>query len=219
MALSRGAFYLTIYRESRNIVRTTSGVAGALQSLRRMVENPPVDTNPAEAGRSVPEHFLAMLYGLVALGLGAAAWSGMAAVFGVWSLPAAPGLGWMIAWACRYGGRHADRSIHALAWSLASTGVLLALALFSAYTSAQVSPDSGPRVRALLHEGLRLFTEPPWLGSGALLLALAGARRALQERPPRRTDTRAIAGPKRDPVGTRIAASDPEQGKAASRAA
>ena len=145
-----------------------------------------MDTSSAEADPTVPEHFLASLYGILALALGAAVWSAMAAVFGVWSLVAVPGLGWLIAWACRYGGRRTDAFVRAVAWLLALAGVLLALFAFSAFSVTQSSPDSGFRFHAVGLECLGLFAEPPWFGSAAVLLALAGARRALRDRPARR---------------------------------
>ncbi len=149
-----------------------------------------MDTPSAEAGRIEPEHSLATLYGILALVLGATVWSALAALFGVWSLPAAPGLGWLIAWACRYGGRRADTMVRATASLLAFTGVLLALFAFSAFSVTQASPDSGFQLHVVGLECLRLFAEPPWFGSAAVLLALAGAWRALRERPPRRNGGR-----------------------------
>jgi hypothetical protein len=140
-----------------------------------------------EAG---PEHFLASFYGSFALLLAAAVWSAMAAVFGPWSLPAAPGMGWLIAWACRYGGRRADTFVRATAWLMGFAGTLLALLVFSAFSVTQTSPDSGFDSRAVALEYLRLFAEPPWFGSAAVLLALAGVRRALREGPAPRTGRR-----------------------------
>jgi hypothetical protein len=136
-----------------------------------------MSTLSAEADPTAPEHFLALLHGFFALALGATVWSAMAAVFGVWSLPTAPGLGWLIAWACRYGGRCADTVVRATAWLLALAGVLLALFVFSAFSVTQSSPDSGFLLHAVGLEYLRLFAEPPWFGSAAILLALAGAWR------------------------------------------
>jgi len=153
-----------------------------------------MSTLSAEADRTVPEHFLALLYGGFALALGATVWSAMAAVFGVWSLPAAPGLGWLVAWACRHGGRRTDAFVRSAAWLLALAGVLLALLAFSAFSAAQGSPDSGFRLRAVGLECLRLFAEPPWFGSAAVLLALAGARRVLLDRPSRRATTGSVLG-------------------------
>lgn len=150
-----------------------------------------MDTLSAEAEPVGPEHFLAALHGVFALALGATVWSAMAAVFGVWSLPAAPGLGWLIAWACRYGGRCADTVVRATAWLMAFAGALLALFVFSAFSVTQSSPDSGFLLHSVGLECLRLFAEPPWFGSAAVLLTLAGARRALRGRPARR----ATAGP------------------------
>lgn len=142
----------------------------------------------------MPEHLLASLYGISALALGAAVWSAMVALSGPWALPAVPGLGWMIAWACRYGGRRTDTFVRALAWLLGLAGVLLALFAFSAFSVTQTSPDSGFQLPAVGLEYLRLFAEPPWLGSAAVLLALAGARRALRDRPTRQTTARPIHG-------------------------
>jgi hypothetical protein len=145
-----------------------------------------MDTHSIEADSIRPEHFLAMLHGVFALALGATVWSAMAAVFGAWSLTAAPGLGWLVAWACRYGGRRTDAFVRVAAWLLALAGVLLALFVFSAFSVTQSSPDSGFPLHAVGLEYLRLFAEPPWFGSAAVLLALAGVRRALRDRPARR---------------------------------
>jgi hypothetical protein len=158
-------------------------------------------------GEVVPEHFLASLYGLFALALGAAVWSAMAAVFGAWSLPAAPGLGWLIAWACRYGGRRTDTFVRAAAWVLACAGALIALFAFSAFSVTQTSPDSGFQIRAVGLEYLRLFTEPPWFGSAALLLALAGPWRLLA-RP--LEQVRARSGTDAKPRALRTALDDPD---------
>jgi hypothetical protein len=149
-------------------------------------------TSPAEPDPFEAEHFLAALYGAGAIALAATVWSGMAAVFGAWSLPAAPGLGWVIAWACRYGGRRTDAGVRATAWLLAIAGVLLALFEFSAFSATQGAPDSGLRLQAVGIEYLRLFTEPPWFGSAAVLLALAGTRGALRDRPARRVNARLV---------------------------
>jgi hypothetical protein len=130
----------------------------------------------------VPEHFLASLYGLVALALGAAVWSAMAVLVGPWALPVVPGLGWMVAWACRHGGRCSDTFVRSAAWVLALSGTLLALLALSVFSVTQASPDSGFDGRAMGLEYLRLFAEPPWFGSAAVLLTLAGARRALRDR-------------------------------------
>jgi hypothetical protein len=159
---------------------------GLLQARPRTVENPSVDHSLADEGEVVPEHFLALFYGLLALALGATVWSAMAAVFGLWSLSAAPGLGWLIAWACRYGGRRPDTSVRVTAWLLGLAGVLVALFAFSAFSVTQTSPDSGFQLRAVALEYVRLFAEPPWFGSAAVLLALAGTWRALRGRPLRR---------------------------------
>lgn len=150
-----------------------------------------MDALSAEADPIGPEHFLAALYGFFALALGATVWSAMAAVFGAWSLVAAPGLGWLVAWACRHGGRCADTVVRVVAWLLAIAGVLLALFAFSAFSVTLGSPDSGFRLHAVGLEYVRLFAEPPWFGSAAILLTLAGAWCALRDGPLRR----AIVGP------------------------
>ena len=178
-----------------------------------------MDTPAAEVGQIVPEHLLAVLYGIFALALGAAVWSGMAAVFGAWSLPAVPGLGWMIAWACRYGGRRTDAFVRAVAWLLPLAGILLALFAFSAFSATQSSPDSGFRLHAVGLEYLRLFAEPPWFGSAAVLLALAGARRALHDRPSRRADTRLARESMLTVEGARPGAPRSAAGESSSRAA
>jgi hypothetical protein len=171
-------------------------------------------TPSAEVDPTVPEHFLAALYGLFAIALGATVWSAMAAVFGVWALSAAPGLGWLIAWTCRYGGRRTDAFVRVAAWLLALAGVLLALFAFSAFSVTQSSPDSGFRLHSVGLEYLRLFAEPPWFGSAAVLLALAGTRHALRDRPSRRAAVRpalewgSAAGGIR-PGAPRTAAEDP----------
>jgi hypothetical protein len=122
----------------------------------------------------------------------ATVWSGMAAILGVWSLPAVPGLGWLIAWACRYGGRCADAVVRGTAWLLSLAGALLALFVFSAFSVTQSSPGSGFRLHAVGLEYLRLFAEPPWFGSAAVLLALTGAWRALSARPARPATARPV---------------------------
>ncbi len=149
-----------------------------------------MDTLSYEADPIVPEHFLAALHGAFALAIGATVWSAMAALLGPWSLTAVPGLGWMIAWACRYGGRRVDTVVRTTAWLLALAGALLALFAFSAFSVAQGSPDSGFRFQAVGLECLGLFAEPPWFGSAAVLLALAGAWSALRDHPARRATAR-----------------------------
>jgi uncharacterized membrane protein len=151
-----------------------------------------MDTHSSEVDPTVPEHFLAGLYGFVALALGAAVWSAMAAVFGAWSLSAVPGLGWLTAWACRHGGRRTDVFVRAVAWLLALAGVLLALFAFSVFSATLGSPDSGFRLHAVGLEYLRLFAEPPWFGLAAVLLALAGAWLALRDHPRRRATGRPV---------------------------
>ena len=190
-----------------------------IQSILLAVENLSMDTSSAEVGQIVPEHFLASFYGILALALGAAVWSGMAAVFGVWSLPAVPGLGWLIAWACRYGGRRADTMVRAVAWLLALTGVLLALFAFSAFSVTQASPDSGFQLHAVSLEYLRLFAEPPWFGSVAVLLALAGAWRALRDRPAPRATARPVLESMLTVAGTRPGAPRAAAAEPGSRAA
>ena len=159
---------------------------GPLQPPFTAVENPFMDSHLTEEGEAGPEHFLASFYGILALSLGATVWSAMAAVFGLWSLLVVPGLGWLVAWACRYGGRRTDTSVRAAAWLLAFAASLLALFAFSTFSVTQTSPDSGFQIRAVALEYLRLFAEPPWFGSAAVLLALAGAWRALRDPPSRR---------------------------------
>ena len=130
----------------------------------------------------MPEHLLASIYGLLALALGAAVWSATAVVFGVWSLPAAPGLGWLIGWACRHGGRRPDTFIRSLAWLLGFAGTVSALFVSSSFSVTQASPDSGFQLPTVALEFLRLFAEPPWFGSVAILAALSGTWVSLRER-------------------------------------
>jgi hypothetical protein len=153
-----------------------------------------MDTLSSENDPIVPEHFLASLYGVIALALGATVWSAMAAVFGVWSLPVAPGLGWLTAWACRHGSRCPDAFVRVVAWLLALAGALVALLAFSVFSVTQGSPDSTFPLHAIGLEYLGLFAEPPWFGSAALLLTLAGARLALRDRPLRRAAARPAVG-------------------------
>jgi hypothetical protein len=96
-------------------------------------------------------------------------------------------LGWMIAWSCRHGGRRADTFVRAVAWLMALAGALLALFTFSAFSVTQTPPDSGLRLQSVGLECLRLFAEPPWFGSAAVSLALAGAWSALCDRSSPRT--------------------------------
>jgi len=159
---------------------------GTLQSLIQAAEDLSMETLSAEVGQPVPEHFLSSLYGIFALALGATVWSAIAAVFGAWSLPVVPGLGWLVAWACRYGGRRTDAFVRVAAWLLALAGVLLALFVFSAFSATLASPDSGFRLHVVGLAYLGLFAEPPWFGSAAVLLALVGTWRALRDRPARR---------------------------------
>jgi hypothetical protein len=171
-----------------------------------VVEDPVVDPSFMAEGEAVPEHFLAWLYGISALVLGAAVWSAMVAVSGPWALPAVPALGWMIAWACRYGGRRTDTFVRVVAWVLVPAGVLLALFAFSTFSVTQTSPVSGFQLPTVGLEYVRLFTEPPWLGSAAILLALAGAGRALRDRPARPATARRARRPMGLVEGTRLGA-------------
>ncbi len=155
-----------------------------------MVENTGVDPTFSDQGEAVPEHYLALLYGLSALVLGAAVWSAMAVLFGPWSLLAAPGLGWLIGWASRHGGRRADTSVRTMAWLLSLAGTLGALFLQCAFSVTQTSPDAGFQIRVVGAEYGRLFTEPPWFGSFTICFALGGTWRALRDRPRRRPGPR-----------------------------
>ena len=168
---------------------------------------------------AVPEHFLATLCGVFALALGAAVWSAMAAVFGAWSLAAVPGLGWMVAWACRYGGRRADAFIRSVAWFLAIAGVLLALLVLSVFSVTQASPDSGFRSHEIALEYLGFFAEPPWFGSAAVLLTLIGARRALRGRSSRPEVARQVSEPVSGSARTRRGAPPSTARESAQRAA
>jgi hypothetical protein len=190
-----------------------------IQPHHRTAEDHPVNSSSTEAGQIVPEHFLALLYGIVALALGATVWSAMAAVFGAWSLLVAPGLGWVVAWACRYGGRRTDALVGAVAWLLALAGVLLALFAFSAFSTTQASPDSGFGLHAIGLEYLRLFAEPPWFGSASVLLALAGARRALRDRPSGRKGVRLVQESGLAIVGSRPGAPRGTEEESGARAA
>jgi len=182
-----------------------------------MDENPRMRPSIVEQEEIVPEHFLASLFGTIALALAALVWSGMAAVFGPWSLPAAPGMGWLIAWACRYGGRRADSVVRVTGWLLALAGALLGLLAFSAFAATQASPDSGLGLDAIGAEYLRLFAEPPWFGCLAVLLTLLGAARALRDRTPGRGRAAAFRGvvPASPVAGLRRAAVDDPGSKAA----
>ena len=177
-----------------------------------------MDMRSSELEPVVPEHFLASLYGVFALILGATVWSAMASVFGAWALPAAPGLGWLIAWTCRYGGRRTDAFVRVVAWVLALAGVLLALFAFSAFSVTEGSPDSGFRLRAVGLEYQRLFAEPPWLGSAAVLLTLLGAWFALRDRPLRRMTARPVLELAPRSADARPRVSQPDEEEAASRA-
>ena len=178
-----------------------------------MVDNPLMDPSFTEEGEAGTEHFLASLYGVFALALGAAVWSAMAVVFGPWSLLAAPCLGWLVAWACRYGGRRTDTFVRANGWVLALAGCLAALFAFSAFSATQASPDSGFPLRVVATEYLRLFTEPPWFGSCSVLLVLAGAWRALRDPSPRCRADRSGRSPVRalEAAGARAARTAPDE--------
>jgi hypothetical protein len=128
------------------------------------------------------EHFLAVLYGLAAALLGACVWSGAAAVFDEWSLPAAPGVGWLAAWACSHGARRPDGFSRSASWILGALGIASGLLAYCVFSVAQASPDSGLRADILWSEYLRLLYAPPWFGSAAVLLGLAGVPRALAGR-------------------------------------
>jgi len=173
-------------------------VDGPLQTSRPADENPCVDPLPVEQDEVFPEHFLASLYGTLALALAATVWSAMAAVFGPWSLPAAPGVGWLIGWACRHGGRRMDPVIRAVSWLLALAGALLALFAFSVFSATQTSPDSGLQLRLVGAEYLRLFAEPPWFGSAAVLIVLSGTWYSLRGPVRRRTAVRLTGESLRD---------------------
>lgn len=136
----------------------------------------PVFDPPAEA---MPERSLAALHGLVALAIGAFVWSGAAAVFGMWALPVAPALGWLVAWSCRYGGRSLDTAVRVIAWLLSLAAVLAALAAVMVFSALQGS-HAGLDARQVLAGSWALFAEPPWFGSAAVLLTLVGAGRALR---------------------------------------
>lgn len=127
----------------------------------------------------VAEHFLAVSYGLGAALLGAAAWSGAAAVFDGWALLAAPGVGWLAGWACSYGARRPDGFSRAASWVLGTVGILAGLVAYCAFSVVQAAPDSGLTPGLLGTELVALLSAPPWFGSAAVVLALAGVPRAL----------------------------------------
>ena len=127
----------------------------------------------------VAEHFLAVSYGLGAAMLGAAVWSGAAAVFDGWALLAAPGVGWLAGWGCSHGARRPDEFSRAAAWVLGTLGILSGLAAYCAFSVVQAAPGSGLTARVLGTELVALVSEPPWFGSAAVVLALAGVPRAL----------------------------------------
>jgi hypothetical protein len=136
---------------------------------------------PEEA---VPEHSLAALHGLAALVVGTFAWSGAAALFGGWSLLAAPGLGWLVAWACRYGARRMSAGVRAIAWSLSIGSALAGLAALATFSVLQASPDAGLDGRGVAEAAWSLFAAPPWFGSFVVLLVMPGTSRALRGEEP-----------------------------------
>ena len=148
-------------------------------AVENTVVDPSNDTGAAPAG----EHFLAVLCGLGGALLGALAWSGAAALFDEWSLLAAPGIGWLAAWSCSYGARRPDAFSRSASWVLGALGVVSGLAAYSAFSVAQASSGSGLPAGLVGAELLRLLSSPPWFGSSAVLLALAGVPRALPGRP------------------------------------
>jgi hypothetical protein len=157
-----------------------------------------MDPSRGPADPPVPEHFLAVSYGLVAGLLGASVWSGFAAVFDGWSLLVAPGVGWLTAWACSYGARRPDDFSRSAAWVLAALGIVVGLVAYGAFSVAHASPDDGLTAGALGTELLRLVSAPPWFASAAVLLALAGVPRALAGEGGRAV---VMAFPERDEAG------------------
>ncbi len=169
---------------------------------------------------AVPEHSLAALHGLGALVVGAAAWSGAAAVFGPWALPAAAGLGWLVAWSCRYGGRALDTPIRVIAWLLSLAAVLSGLAALSVFSVLQAAPDASLDPRQEVAGAWSLFAEPPWFGSAAVLLALVGAGRALRvPAPPRPAAAERAAGSVRELHPSGPPRGRPDEGAPTSRVA
>ncbi len=152
------------------------------------------------------EHSLAVLHGLGGALLGAAVWSGAAAVFDAWSLLAAPGVGWLAAWSCSRGTRP-DGFGRAASWVLGTVGILCGLLAYCAFSVAHASPDSEFQLQVLGAEYLRLLSAPPWFGSAAVLLALAGVPRALAARAPRASLT-PVPRPERLPAPAPRRASD-----------
>jgi hypothetical protein len=128
----------------------------------------------------VPERSLAAACGLGALLVGAFSWSGAAAVLGAWSLPLAPALGWLVAWSCLHGGRRASAGVRVIAWLLSIAAALAGLAALAAFSAYQAAPDAGVDGRAMAEACRGLFAAPPWFGSVAVLLAMAGTSRALR---------------------------------------
>lgn len=133
----------------------------------------------------VADRLLTVLHGLGGMLLGALVWSGAAAVFDAWSLPAAPGVGWLVAWSCARGARRPDPFARSAAWVLGALGAVLALLAYCAFTASQASPGTGLPPATVLAELLRLLSAPPWFGSAAVLLALAGVPRGLPRQSPR----------------------------------
>jgi hypothetical protein len=160
-----------------------------LQPDGRAAENDVVASVPGSDPDPVPEHFLALLYGSAAVLLGAAVWSGIGVLSGLWSLLAVPGLGWMIGWSCLHGGRREDTFIRLSAWALTVLGAVLALFAQSAFAVVLGSPDSEFQTHAAVLECWRSFAEPPWFGSASVLLALFGTSRALRRPRPATTVT------------------------------
>lgn len=136
------------------------------------------------------EHYLAVFCGLGGALLGACVWSGAAAVFDEWSLLGAPGVGWLAAWSCSYGARRPDGFSRSASWVLGTAGIVSGLAAYCAFSVAQASPYSDLRADIVGGELLRLISAPPWFGSVAVLLALAGVPRALAGEEPRALDGR-----------------------------
>jgi hypothetical protein len=142
-------------------------------------------------GEARPERFLAALYGVIAMVLGGGTWSAIGALFGPWSLLAAPGPGWLVGWACRHGARRMDTLIRVIAWLESLAAVLAGLLALSAFTVIQSSPDSGLSLGAVGSGCLRMFSEPPWLGAAAVLLGMIGTWHSLREADARRGRTQA----------------------------
>jgi hypothetical protein len=141
----------------------------------------PVNDRITTSAGTVPEHSIAAVFGFAAAIVGAFAWSGATAVFGAWALVAAPGLGWLVAWSCRYGGGRTSAGIRAMGWLLPVVSAFLGLVALSTFTALLGSPDAGVDPRTVVEGCRALFAAPPWLGSLAVLFVLAGVPRALRE--------------------------------------